>query len=86
MIHLTHIPPILCDYCESSNHTICNYPYRDYVDAACVNIEKTLNELTDKMIETMKERIVEYLQCVNRSRENYSEPDYSLGSPKPEHH
>jgi len=35
------------------------------------------------MIETMKERIAEYSQCVNHSRENYNESNSALGSPKP---
>ena len=54
--------PILCKYCESSYHDACNCPYRDYVDATCASVEKTLNEMTDKMVKTMKERIFEYSQ------------------------
>ena len=34
------------------------------------------------MVETMKERIVEYSKYFHESRENYSEPDSSFGSPK----
>ena len=41
-----------------------------------------VNEFIDKMVETMKERIVEYSKYFNQSRENYSELDSSLGSPK----
>ena len=52
------------------------------MDATCANIEKKINELSDKMIENMKARITEYSQCFNHSRENYNEPDSSLGSPK----
>ena len=36
------------------------------------------------MIEKIKERIAEYSHYFNRSRENYSETNSSLGSPKPE--
>jgi len=41
--------PVLCDYCESFNHNTYNYPYHDYRDATCVSLEKTTNEMTDKM-------------------------------------
>ena len=47
-------------------------------------LKKKINDMTDQMIETMKERIAKYSQCFNQSRENYSEPDSSLGSHKPE--
>ena len=74
--------PVLCDYCESSNHDACNCPYRDYVDAPRASVEKKINELTDKMIENMKKRIAKYFHCFSRSREdiNLKEPDSSLGS------
>jgi len=75
--------PVLCEYYESSDHDACDCPYRDYVDAVCASIEKALNELNYKMVEIIKERIVEYSQCFNQSRENYSKPDSSLGSPEP---
>jgi len=41
-----------------------------------------INELTDRMIEDRKKRITKYSQCFNQSRENYSESDSGLGSPK----
>jgi len=49
--------PVLCEYCDSSDHSTCNCPYRAYVDAICASVEKKINELTDKMIENMKMRI-----------------------------
>ena len=76
--------PVLCDYCESSNHDILTCPYHAYVDATCASVEKKINELTDKMIENIKVRIAEYSQCFNQSRENYNAPNSSLGSPKSE--
>ena len=42
-----------------------------------------INELTDKMVETMKERIAEYSQCYTQSRENCGDLDSSLGFPNP---
>jgi len=59
--HLSYsiVPPILCDYCKSSYHNVHDCPYHDYVDATCVSLGKIINKLTDKMIETMKEKIVE---------------------------
>jgi len=80
------VPPVLCDYYVSSDLDACTYPYCDYVDATCANIEKKINELADKMVEIMKEKIVEYSQCFNRSRKdtNLHKSGYSLGSPKPE--
>ena len=56
--------PVLCEYCNSSNHNACTCPYRAYVDATCASFAKTINELIDKMIENMKERIPEYSQCL----------------------
>jgi len=76
--------PIFCDYCESSDHDVHTCPYRAYVDATCAIVENKLYELTDKMVETTKIRIVEYSQCLNQNGENYSKSDSSLGSPKPE--
>ena len=76
------VPPVLCDYCESSNHNACNYPYRAYIDAKCASVKKTINALTNRMLETMKVRIAKYSQCFTQSRENCSEPDSSLGSPE----
>ena len=42
--------------------------------------------MTDKMVETMKERITEYSQCFSQSREehNLHELNFGLGSPKTE--
>jgi len=51
---------ILYDCCQSSDHDVHNCNYHDYVDATCASLRKTTNELADKMIETMKKRIVEY--------------------------
>ena len=52
----------------------------------CVNIVSLLImmliDIADKMVEDMKKRIPEYSKCFNQSRENYSELDSSLGSPK----
>jgi len=73
--------PILCEYSESFDHDVHTYPYRNYVHATCASVENKLNELIDKTVETMKERIIENSQCFNQSRENYSELDFSLGSP-----
>jgi len=75
--------PVLCDYCESSDQDVLICPFRPYIDATRASVEKKINELTDKMIETLKVRIVEYSQCFSQSRENYSEHDSSLGSLKP---
>ena len=46
--------PVLCDYCESSDHDAHTCPYRAYVDATFACFEKKINKMTDKMIETMK--------------------------------
>jgi len=75
---------ILCEYCESSNHDACNCPYRTYIDATCASVEKTLSEMIDIIVETMKEIIAEYSQCFIHSKENYNVFDCSLGSPKSE--
>jgi len=64
------VSPILCDYYESSDHNVHNCPFRDYVDATCVRLEKTINKLTDKMIKTMKEKIVDYSHCFNQRMED----------------
>jgi len=39
--------------------------------------------MTDKVVETMQERIAEYSHYSNQSKENYNEPNSTLGSPKP---
>ena len=77
-----YMPPVLRDYCESSDHATRNCPYCAYVDATCACIENTVNDMTDRIIETMKERITKYSHCFNRGRENCSEHDSNLGSPK----
>ena len=51
---------MLCDCCGSSNHDVHTCPYRAYVDATYASAEKKMNELTDKMLETMKVRITKY--------------------------
>jgi len=56
---------MLGDYCESSNPDACNCSYHVYVDAKCASVEKTINELTERMVETIKERIAKYSQCFN---------------------
>jgi len=38
------------------------------VDATCASVERKINEMTDKMLETMKVRIAELSQCLNQSR------------------
>ena len=85
--HLSYftVSSILCDYCKSSDHNVHNCPYYDYVDARCVSLEKTINKLTDTMIEAMKEKIVEYSHCFNQSMEdsNLRELDSNLGSIEP---
>jgi len=74
--------PILCDYCESSDHDAHTYPYRAYVDATRTSFEKKFSEMTDQMIETMNARNATCSQCFNQNRETYSDFDSSLGSPK----
>ena len=76
--------PVLCDYCEPSDHGVLSCPFRTYIDATCASVEKKINELNDKMIENLKVRIAEYSQCFNQSREICNEPDSSLGYTKPE--
>ena len=77
------MPPVLCDYCESSDHAAYTYPYRDF-DAQCASMEKRLVDLTNKILEIMKVRITKYSHCFSPSREQCNESDSSLGSPKPE--
>jgi len=48
------VPPILCDYCESFHHNSYNHPNGDYVDTRCQSLGKTINEMTDKLVETIK--------------------------------
>ena len=57
MIATSCVIPFWCGYCASSNHDVHNCPYHDYVDATCASLGKKINEFTDKMEETMKERI-----------------------------
>ena len=42
-----YMPPVLCDYCKSSNHDAHTCPYRAYIDATCANFETKINELID---------------------------------------
>jgi len=56
----SYTSPILCDYCESSNHDADSCPYRNYIGATCASLGKKINKLTDKMTETMKEKTAEY--------------------------
>ena len=63
----SYVSAILCDYFESSNHDVHNCSYRDYADATCANLGKTIYELIGKMIETMKEKIAKYSHHVNQS-------------------
>ena len=39
--------PILCDYCESSDHDAHTCPYCAYVDATCASFDKKINDMTD---------------------------------------
>jgi len=73
---------VLRYYCKSSDHDVYNFPYRDYIDATCTSLGKTINELINKMVGTMRERIIEYFPCFNHSRENYNEPNSCLRYPK----
>jgi len=57
---------------ESFDHDVHSCPYRDYADAICASLRKTIHGLIDKMIETMKERIDEYSPYFNQSREDYN--------------
>jgi len=74
------VSPILCDYCQSFDHNAHDCPYHDYVDATCVSLEKTINKLIDKIMETMKEKIVEFSHCFNQNMEdsNLHKPDSNL--------
>jgi len=60
----SYAPPMLCDYCESSDRDGCNYTYHAYVDAKCVSVEKTIKDMTDKMVDKMKDRVAEYSRCL----------------------
>jgi len=62
------VPPVLCNYYESSDHAACTCPYRD-LDANYASMEKGLNELTDKVMEILKSRITEHSHCFNQNRE-----------------
>ena len=57
--------PSWCNYCESFDHDVHNCSYHDYVDVTCASLLRAIYELTDKMIETMKETIVEHSHCLN---------------------
>jgi len=45
-----YMPPILCDYCESTNHDAHTCPHHAYVDATCASLEKKINEMTDQLL------------------------------------
>jgi len=56
----SYVSLAFCDYCEFSYHDAYTCPYRDYIDATNASVEKTINEMTDKILETIKQRITEY--------------------------
>ena len=68
-----YLPPGFHYYCDFCDHDVYTCPYRNYIDATCTRVEKTINELTDKMAKNMKKRMVEYFHCFNQSRENCNE-------------
>ena len=61
------MPHVLYDYCESADYNAYNCPYHIYMDATCEILGKTRNEMTDKTVETMKEKIVEYSEYLHRA-------------------
>jgi len=81
----SYVFPILCDYCEPSNHDVHNCSYTNYVNATSASLEELINELTYKMIDSMKERIGEYSHCFNQSRNdtNLHKPYPGLGFLEP---
>ena len=60
----SYMSPVMGYYCESSGHDVVTCPFCTYIDATRASVEKKINELIDKMIENMKERIPEYSQCL----------------------
>ena len=86
MTHVILICLLCCATIVNLLIMILNYtcPYHDYVDATCACFEKTITNMTDQLIETMKLRIAEYSQCFDQNMETSSEIDSSLGSPKPD--
>jgi len=58
MIHRTFMCILFC-VIVAHPLIVHNYPHRDYLNATCVSLGKKIDELTDKMLETMNERIVE---------------------------
>ena len=56
----SYVSPTFCDYCESFAHNAYNCRYHAYVDAKCVSVEKTIKDMTDKMVDKMKDRVAEY--------------------------
>ena len=62
--------PGFCCYFGSSNHDACNCPHRDYIDATHASMDKTINDVTDKMIEMLKKRIAKYSHCFSHRRED----------------
>ena len=73
----------LCDHCESFDHNNNNCSYHDYMDPIRECLGKTANKMNDKMIETMKERITEYLNYFNQNKNDYNEHNSSLWSTRP---
>ena len=59
------MPPVLCNYCESSDHDAYTYPFHAYVDATCASFE---TKMTNQMIETTKAIIAVCSQCSNKNR------------------
>lgn len=52
-----YVSPILWDYFESSDHNVHNHPYRDYQIMLMLRVQvlkKKINELTNRMVKTMK--------------------------------
>ena len=45
------MPPMLCDYCESSDHDVHTCPYRAYVDHTYASVKSRINEMTNQMVE-----------------------------------
>ena len=72
----------MCHYYESFYHNAPNFPYHDYVDTRCASLGKTLNEMTDKIVEIIKEIIATYSHYFNHNRNDYNEPDSSIESLK----
>jgi len=66
----SYVPHMLCDYCESSGHDVHTCSYHDYIDGTCASVEKRINEMTNQMVETIKQRIAECSHCFSHSMED----------------